>query len=340
MPEQVFLRDLVFVLQGVDGNIIRMNERAGAFQLLPNVQTTQPVRQLVNKLAESGSFCHRIRRILSQPANGTVRQSINHAIEVELREYLKIVACFEATIASGELMTLRKALVWFNAAQLDKLRFIDTLLQDTDGLRGGALITEVSKYLGHGHPDVASTARLLTDEMLRPFYATLAEFVRHGSLQDPHGEFFITQAPKEADKTHESWMGRFLLDAERLPSVISSSLASKALLAGKTRAFLASISSLMDVDEDSTTLEQDAPNNIAALIKREHELACRQLSQLLTEKYSLCGHLRAVCDFIHFGRGDFATSLIEHLRYGITLILLELVVDHCRNRPVGYSVMH
>ncbi|PJF18130.1 Spindle pole body component [Paramicrosporidium saccamoebae] len=317
----MLLRDLVFALQGMDGSLIRMDERTMKMSLTSNVKVSESVRQLVDKIAECGTLCYRIRKSITYFAKttGTVRQSLFRAVETVLREYLKTVACFEATVASatgsteGSTMTLRKTLAWFSETQT-RMHFLDSLLRECQDLHGGPLITAVHKYLSHGNADISSIASVLAGEALRPFYATLIEFVRYGNLQDPHHEFFVQQNRTPS----ESWATSHTIVLDRLPTVISPNLAAKALLAGKTRSFLAAFADADAMDlEVETGGEMGLENavgqteDIVALIKKEHQLACQQLSHLLTEKYSMRSHLRAVRDFIYFGRGDFASALIE-----------------------------
>jgi gamma-tubulin complex component 3 len=315
----VLLRDLVFVLQGTEGTLIQMNERSMSLCVIPTIKISQSVREVVDALAECGTLCYKIRKTISFiPASngGSIRQSLYRAIEIELREYLKIVACFEATIANntdGNTMTLRKALAWFNESKI-KLKFLNALLQECQNLHGGQIITAVHKYLSHGHLDISSMASLLVDEVLRPFYSTLVEFVRHGNLQDPHNEFFIQK------NQSTGWLDGYNLDLERLPTVIPEDMAAKVLLAGKTRSFLASFADSMDIEDVFDDVISQT-GDIISLIKKEHQLACQQLSHLLTEKYSMRSHLRAVRDFIYFGRGDFASALIEFSKYSLQRVI-------------------
>lgn len=339
LSEQALLRDLAFVLQGTEGTLIKMNPRTGTFMLLPNgggTSSSTAIRVLVDKIAECGTLCFRIRERISPrtPSTGTIKRSFHTAIEAEIREYLKVVACFEAAIANNEsgMMTLRKALAWFQGGPFQKLNFIDNLLRETDKLHGGALITFVHKNLQHGSLEISQMVSRLVEEMINPFFMMLAEFVQYGSLQDPYNEFFIVEHSSKIKqdgeagggdiRTDESWISSFSIDNDRLPAVITFNLAGKALLAGKTRSFLAKVMSsgtgsdsmMMEVDQNFHQSKIDA-NSIVPLIKREHQLACQQLSKLLSEKFSIKLHLGAIRDFIHFGRGDFASALIENLRF-------------------------
>lgn len=334
VPEQVLLRDLVFVLQGIEGTLVRLCGKTGNFVL--QAPAPAPVRLLVDRIAECGTVYYQIKRATSSiPNAGAFRQSLLLGIAAELREYLRLVACFEASVASGDshVMSLRKASVWFDASRT-LLDFLYTLIRETSDHHGGPLVSIVSRYQSHGEPAIAAAATRLLLEILQPFCSMLTQFVRNGTLQDRHKEFFIVQSPSpNGTKSHESWTSKFSLDARHIPTILPSALAAKVLLAGKTRSFLASMQDgdRMDLDEEADAEESMSVDeqgkatgwtvstnldDIKEMIKREHLLACQSLSHLLSSRYQMMEHLKCIRDFIHFGRGDFAAALMDFIRYG------------------------
>lgn len=317
VSEQALLHDLTFALQGVEGSLIRFNEQTAAMAIALTNKIPEPVRQLVNKIAECGTFCYHIRRAMSHhhPGGmGVIKQSLLRAAEVELREYLKVVACFEETVGvngkEGHMMTLRKALLWFSE-YIPRLSFLHTILIESRDLSGGAIITAIHRYLSHGHPQVSEMASRLLNEVLHPFFGTLIEFVRYGNLQDPFNEFFIRKHPDGESSSSEKWTTTWTIQDALLPAVITRKFAEKVMLTGKTRSFLSTLGSSMEVEEQFDDLINSRPADVIALVERECQLACQQISQLLVEKYALRTHLKAIRDFMHFGRGDFACALIE-----------------------------
>lgn len=303
---------------------MQFDEVAGRFVLLPTLNAPVCVRALVERIAECGGLCRRILRLLTHSAGraSAIRQSFNQAMEMEMREYFKLVACFEATLSGDEAssMTMRRALVWFSEHQ-PHLAFLEALLREAQAVSGPELISLLHQYRTHGFPEIAAACERLLAESLRPFCAMVGEFVRFGNLLDPHDEFFITLKHRSATADSPdpvSAMDRFVLDQRRIPRLIPLEVAQQALLAGKTRAFLASLATdHMEIDNDEAAVAAaEATAGIPAmieLVRSEHQLACRQLAELLHGKYSIRTHLRAIRDFIHFARGDFASALMESL---------------------------
>lgn len=339
VPETALLRDLAYVLRGSEGVMIKFSQHSNGFALLPSVSVSLPTRHMVDRIARVGTGCHSILRLASYngPSSGTIRQSLNQAILSELRSaYLEAVAQFEETLVgeNATTLTLRRTLVWFEGIR-HKIEFILEILKKATDLHGCALISHVHQYHGFGDPDLAGIANRILVLILQPFFATLSHFVFYGTLKDPYHEFFIKEnVQTSTEQRSVQWSDYYYIDESQLPSVLSLEVAKKALLAGKTRAFIANLhredastssssgmAMAMDVDVDvDDEAAADQVSLIAneaeatSVVNREYGRACEQLSRLLWEHYRLREHFCAIRNFVHFGRGDFASSLIELIR--------------------------
>lgn len=322
IQEKALLKDLIYVLQGVDGSVMKRDDRNKTFSVVNAAQASPSNKQLVERIGECGYMCFLIRREISSEIRnrqGSIRQSLNRAIEAELREYLKLVACYEATLTSEEAegMNLRKAALWFSESE-PKLRLLWLMLQEVQSLNGAMLISIIQKYCSHGDAKLGAVAQRILTELLHPFTMIAVEFVRHGNLCDPYGEFFVKKNDSDdggggSNSSRNSNSSSYILQEEKIPSILTKALALRALLAGKTRNFLSSITSEMDIDQYDIEERPCCVRELVGFIKREHQLACQSLSVMLKEKYSLKHHFITIRDFIYFGRGDFANALVDNL---------------------------
>lgn len=363
VSESALLKDLLFTLQGVDGNMVRLDERTSKYTISGRTggSVGPAVRDLIAKIGECGLLHGAIRREISSSAwqtAGAIRQSLARAAEVELRDYLRVVASYEMALTGAAVsddnggMTLRRAVRWFGEIQI-KLRFLKNIL---DELRtqpsAGALLSALHQLCSHGDSLMAAMAERMMGEAMDPFLRTLREFIQYGQLYDPCGDFFVAIGSAMTSSSGSSTTtiaGAYSLAVGRIPErLLSEEMARKVLLTGKTRSFLASLSSSMQVDDDGEVYENatnaldpsameaefkdamddevassaiitslsslvlgDQLSGMRGLIQREHHLACRQLARVLKEQYNLRRHFETIRDFIHFSRGDFATLLME-----------------------------
>lgn len=315
--------------------MIKYNQQLQSFALLPSIQVPLPARHIVDRLAQVGTTCQSILRLASYttPSAGAIRQSLNKALLNELRtSYLESVARFEEALAGEEAvtLTLRRALVWFEKIK-HKVDFILEILNTAVDLYGGAIISHLYQFHESGDAELAGIAQRVLAEILKPFYVMLDHFVCYGTLKDPYHEFFIRETLQSAtEQGLVQWSEYYSLDESKLPSVLSLELAKKALLAGKTRAFIAnlrredsSLGSAMEIDLEDDQIQRIASKeDVESLVNREYQNTCEQLSRLLWDHYRLKSHFLAIRHFVHFGRGDFASSLIELIRYVAFLVRL------------------
>lgn len=322
IPMIAILRDLVFVLRGIDGQLIRKNEKTGKFELSPNYTMSVSIRSMITKVGETGVSLQNIQRIMAnfKPKDGYIRQSLYWALNEELNRYFAAVAELERRISVFDErapITLGVIDTTFFDHKFE-LAFMEFVLNQSLGLQGGPLLTCLFEFTFNGNPTFAAISTRLFNNMLAPFKAFLGEFVAHGKLNDPNQEFFIEEKHWSQDQrpqSHEIWTRRFTINTAKIPAFISSDIAETILLAGKTRAFLNSISDSMEIDQgkqsDISQIDVASDNDLADYIEKENSLVCKQLTNLLLDKYQIIHHLLAIKNFIHFGRGDFASSLME-----------------------------
>lgn len=345
LSERQLVLDLLFVLKGVDGKYIKIDQQ-GTFRLSPNYSREMgpSVSGMVGEIAACGNLFKRIEEgARFTEGEGSIRRAFCNSVKKHLRIYLKKIACIEATVLTdGQNLTLRRLFSWLTNGNEEggivDLLFLTSLVDEARGLRGGPLFSCVHRYRTHGNTLLGQIASNISKEMLRPIHQMLASFVTYGTLCDASGEFFI--CPPKSSQT-------FKLCPEKLPSIISLEQGERVLLAGKTRAFLASLATgtkddrlnseseflnqkslIMGSDFNQTYVnekkhtkgekldlinEQRDDEKIAILIEKEHKLACRILRKTLFERLQLRLHLSAIRDYLHFGRGDFAGALIDSI---------------------------
>ena len=145
VTEQLLIRDVLMVFQGIDGKLLKFDSSADGYRITTDIGVLLPVRDLVYKLAELGWLFRRVRKFLDARAGdkalGLVGQSFCAAINKELTEYYRLVAVLEAqenqeetTIYDdGAGLTLRRLVIW-TYDPLSRMKALATLVDICKGL--------------------------------------------------------------------------------------------------------------------------------------------------------------------------------------------------------------
>lgn len=350
--EEAFLRDLIYVLQGLEGNLLLFSETEGQYVVNGRIRVSRPIRSLVKKLGEIGCDYRYLQAQVGvhRENSGVLRQSFCRAMAQELAEYLKLVAYLETSLnekagAEGS-MSLKKVVYWFHEAGI-LLNFLKELVHDTANLRGGAFLSFLEQFRQHGNDQIRAVITRILDQMMLPYGEMLQGWLREGSLNDPFDEFFITEARGARGFEFggsDFWNQKFVLKLSELPRFIPEALARRALVAGKTRKFIqaflknppthlryqnpTALSSVPRESEySSTVLRENLLESMEKEMKLAYRNACKQVRRILIEDCQLIEQVRCIKQYVLLCKGDFSMNLLELLWDGL-------------NRPAGSLFRH
>lgn len=272
----------------------------------------------------------------------------------------------EAT-GSGEMkespskLSLRKIYVWAESEK-PRLRYLARLCEDTRKLHGGKIIAYLRAHRGSYLPTAIHDmmSRILASTAA-PINRMLQRWLLEGVIADPHGEFFIMEDPKIAAVASRAtpysaaslleevgvagglaggpnsasmasqriWWGLFKRRKDQHPGGIDSQIVQKALIAGKSIAFLrrcCTDSSWVDkehtpliaglVSERKKLLEGDPRfdgDNVRALVEEAKDSASRRLKTLFFDRFDLSHHFGAIKNYLLLSQGDFSQALMDGL---------------------------
>lgn len=187
----------------------------------------------------------------------------------------------------------------------------------------------------------AFAERLLTP-VTRPFYDMLRHWIYDGELSDPYHEFFVSeQGPSDTKETNEGqirggassvWEDKYKVEEKMIPSIITEPFAQKVFLIGKSLNFIRhSCGDTAWVQEyskaDSKELRYGDTETLEAWIDDAYKTTMERLMKLMTDKFHVFDHLRALKDYILLGQGDFIALLMESLAANL-------------DRPAGAQYRH
>ncbi|KAJ9164676.1 Spindle pole body component [Coniochaeta hoffmannii] len=351
--ETALLRDLPFTLQGLSSTTLPFSGET-TLRLPPTLPT--PIISLLHTLAEPSLLYRGLSTFVTSPAGGLLGQSLRSAINNELRSYLNLVATLEAQIrrALSSLdesaprggigkagVTLKRCVVWTREATMG-LRLMSLIAEESKSKRGGQLVSLIHGFsTAHGDPVVAAFAERLLAQVTRPFYDILRRWIYDGELQDPFLEFFVKEQRPRSDDDRKDlkakgltsvWNSKYEVDDDMVPSIITADFAQKVFLIGKSLNFIRhSCGDSQWVEAYSKTSSKELrygdTATLEAWIDEAYKTTMQRLMQLMSTKFHLFDHLRALKSYILLGQGDFIALLMESLAANL-------------DRPAGAQYRH
>lgn len=336
--ETSLLRDLPFTLQGLSSTTLPF---AKENSLSLPATLPPPLISLLHSLAEPSLLCKNLSDWVKTPAEGLLGQSLRAAVNGELRAYLSLVATLEGQIrrALSSLdesaprngigksgVTLKRCVVWTREATMG-LRLLSLIAEESKSKKGGQLISLVHGFsTSHGDPIVAAFAERLLGSVTRPFYDILRYWIYDGELQDPFQEFFVReQDPKDKERQDlkarglsSLWNDKYEVEKGMIPSIITDNFAQKVFLIGKSLNFIRhSCGDAPWVDDysksSSKELRYGDTATLEAWIDEAYKTTMKRLMDLMTNKFHLFDHLKALKSYLLLGQGDFIALLMESL---------------------------
>jgi gamma-tubulin complex component 3 len=157
LPEQNLVRDLVFVLQGLNGQYFKYNEGIDRFELDSTWNIPRPMRILALRISELGALFSKVRVYLertqvshssSKNSLGLIAQSFREGIAEEVVSYYRMISVLEAQLktttfrsenveesvlsanmASDSTMTLKKLAVW-TAEPMRRMKWLYMVIEN------------------------------------------------------------------------------------------------------------------------------------------------------------------------------------------------------------------
>nr|GAT59461.1 predicted protein [Mycena chlorophos] len=210
LPENLLLRDTLYILQGISGKYIRFahEDDADTEEKLVFVEDSKftiptPTRTLIHRLSEVGYLYTRVDAFVREREGasgvGMIEQSLCHHLQAQLTEYYRMIAVLESQMSAGASeeetgLTLRRLDVWINEWRL-RMRMMSVCVEGAREAQGGALVNLIHGYTDNGDPFVRKFTDQLLEDVSKPFFATLHKWLFSGELYDPYSEFFVAMDP-------------------------------------------------------------------------------------------------------------------------------------------------
>jgi gamma-tubulin complex component 3 len=160
----------------------------------------------------------------------------------------------------------------------------------------------------------------LADKLLKGcsavYYEIMRKWVFEGLLEDPFGEFFITDT---GENHSDQWNHRFVLKEHDIPAFITRDLARKVFLTGKNLNFIRNqcgdqsfnISMKALKDFETVKLEYGDLKKQEMFLGGAYKKTSKILIQTLVENHGLLEHLMNLKKYMLLAKGDFVQALLD-----------------------------
>ncbi|XP_047576402.1 gamma-tubulin complex component 3 isoform X7 [Lutra lutra] len=338
VTEAALVRDILYVLQGIDGRNIKMSSAGNGYKVEAKANLSRSLRDTALRLAELGWLHNKIRKYTDQRSLdrsfGLVGQSFCAALHQELKEYYRLLSVLHSQLQLEDdqgvnlglesSLTLRRLLVWTYDPKI-RLKTLAALVDHCQGRKGGELASAVHAYTKTGDPYVRSLVQHILSLVSHPVLSFLYRWIYDGELEDTYHEFFVASDP--AVKTDRLWQDKYTLRKSMIPSFITMDQSRKVLLIGKSINFLhqvchdqtptakmIAVTKSADSPQDATDLFTDLENAFRGKIDAAYFETSKYLLDVLNKKYSLLDHMQAVRRYLLLGQGDFIRHLMDLLK--------------------------
>lgn len=325
--EDKLIKDLLFVIQGIDGEHIKYNREKEQYEI-EGLELKRSDRILIGRICELGWVFNRIKSYLSSQFNesdqaGLIEQSFKESISSEIKNYYKMVVLLETKLKeynnSSHRLTLKKFLIW-TVEPLKRLKWIAAMLEHSDfpntkNLNVVVRFHHLSQIKRHGDPKMRLLTSIIEENSALPLISMIKSWIFQGELVDPYSEFFII----EQKSSNEHWERRFLIDGRKLPSHIPLEFARSALEVGKTivylKEYLHDYDWIIGVSNSVYKMNKESLETISQLklpIEQLNTKLNHRLLHLLLDKYEFITHCEAQKRYIYLEQSDFVNAFIKH----------------------------
>eukprot|EP01117_Protostelium_nocturnum_P017756 TRINITY_DN7283_c0_g1_i1.p1 TRINITY_DN7283_c0_g1~~TRINITY_DN7283_c0_g1_i1.p1 ORF type:complete len:773 (-),score=225.32 TRINITY_DN7283_c0_g1_i1:228-2546(-) len=318
--EVLILEDLLFVMVGIEGRYIKLNEIKNDLPSFIVEATLDPsLANLVSKIIPLCCNYIYITKYLQKHSWFNVG-TINHAFCACLRkytaDYLLLTAQLEQQLREGQL-SLQKC--WFYVQT--PLKIMETLykiVSGCQGLTGGPLINSIYTKLStlSGDQQLRELVQTLLTKASEPMFSMLEKWIYKGIISDPFDEFFIKEREdlkKEnlnEDFNDKYWEQRFTIKQESLPAFLIK-VSERILVTGKYLNVIRECAIHVDFTTSKRLEFTSNEREYQEKIDVAYHLASKRLLDLLMMESNLISRLRSIKHYFLLDQGDFFLHFMD-----------------------------
>ena len=258
ITEKDLVTDLLYVLVGIDGQYIKYNSNYDSYILIDNIPWEENIYDIVNSISEVGWLFYKIKKYISfyntSHNKSLYIQSLLFSIQKELEEYYKLISLLKKMNTNdlsndinhlplnNSLIEIKKHAKQLNLKNIlmsimpykEKLKWILTCCESVHSLHGSAILSQIYSYVIYlGNEKFLNN---ILNEIIKPFIEFILNWIKYGTIKDPHDEFFVKI--NEDINDENIWKNKYKLVYGNIPNFIKSDFVLKIFEVGKCIHFI------------------------------------------------------------------------------------------------------
>ncbi|MQM12129.1 hypothetical protein Taro_045043 [Colocasia esculenta] len=339
VQELLIIDDLLSTLVGIEGRFILIKRARGkedrmVFQIDSSTDLAlQELAQRIFPLCENYILVEQFAESRSHFKNGLVNHAFAAAIRALLLDYQAMVAQLEHQFRLGRLSV--QGLWFFCQPMLASMHALSNVIAkvSSGNLSGSATInllqnqpitimtcSKMQAKAMAGDNAVRTLLEKMTQCASAPYLKMLGRWVYEGVIDDPYGEFFISENKSllKESLTHDYdakyWKQRYSLK-DGIPSFLTD-VAGMILTTGKYLNVMRECEHNVQVpvSDNAKLMSFESNHHYLECIKTAYQFASSELLDLIKEKYDLVGKLRSMKHYFLLDQGDFLVHFMDIAR--------------------------
>nr|CAD7264977.1 unnamed protein product [Timema shepardi] len=322
--ENILLEDLLYCLEGVEGEYIVPNPLQGPYE--PRTFTIsscvdQSLRELAIQILPLASHYSMVVRFMEEKSGfqyGQVNHALAAAMGCLIKDYLVLVAQLEMLLDQGGF-NLHE--MWFYVQPtlhcMSILANIASTINKAEA-KGGQVLSllheQTSSYMGDTKGQ--ELCLYLTQAASVPYMEILEKWIYKGAICDPYQEFLVEDnemIQKEdlpLDYSADYWEKRYTIRRERIP-VFLERVADVILRTGKYLNVIRQCGKNIKTPQDEDIVYTIKERQYFESIEKAYLFASKTLLQLLMEENDLMRRLKSVKHYFLLDQGDFIMQFMD-----------------------------
>ncbi|KRZ41572.1 Gamma-tubulin complex component 3 [Trichinella pseudospiralis] len=331
------IHESLFVLQGISGNLICINHTA------EEIEFTLPIKRSLGEqlkmLSVYGFLYLKLKRFCDAYLDPSTGKSFLSAFAVSvdkfLAQYYQVIAELEVEWfsklsekreSSGRQLGLLSEEIFvklwpFKSTMLELSEIVATAAE----LSSGNFLSSLYEKVYCGDSAVANAIVDALSTVCCKLKRMITSWMYEGVIEDHGEEFFIYQQKETANSSSSLWNMSYQIRHSCIPDFFSPYLVKKILITGKSVIFLQNACceslDIPSVRSQRRLFEEMDPSwmfliekyvVVSSCIKKTYKEVSRVLLNLLSSKFNVEFHLKALKNYVLLSRGDFVSCMLEN----------------------------
>ena len=329
LSDEIILKDLTFVLQGLDGSFLRYNRAHNFYEFSPQPSNrlivcfkSKSQEILTLKLSETGFLFRRLNHEILQISYVNTNKSLirTYLIEYfsrEMNRFYGIINSLEGQYLNIKQNFSLKSLFILLAQEHERLKWLNIVWDSIvkSGFVGCQIINVVYQFYFIADPMIRTFFENLMKHMVKPLVNYVRFWMVSGELKDEYNEFFIEN--NENRKIELFWAEKFRIKNDKIPNFWSSETVEKVLVSGKTAYFLKIFCGKFDWQASCCNFSFEFEGGFGGFekwVETIHKETNFKAMSILLEDFHFSEELKLLKNYLLMCDGYFADFLLNDLK--------------------------